>query len=294
MRGQVLKEKAAAGKATRGRVAVAFSSGFFGFFAHAGFLSAIRALGVAPSAYGGSSSGAIVAAMAAAGMEEGDIEETLRRLRKSSFWDPDPWRVLLAGGLRLFRGYTGYLKGERFARLLRVLPARRFEELPFPLAVAATNLTEKSASIFTEGDLVKAVQASGAVPGLFKPVEIDGAWYADGGIACKAPVRAVAALARPDRVIVHFIGSQNLNDDPNSFLKKRLTPWHIHYAAGNIARQEAYKMELEMVRMGGVEVIEVETHAPALGPNNLQEGFRAYRIAKEEALRALSPRVSGW
>ena len=52
------------------RLGIAFSSGFFGFFAHAGFLAGIRESGITPSAYTGASSGAIVAAMAASGMDD--------------------------------------------------------------------------------------------------------------------------------------------------------------------------------------------------------------------------------
>jgi len=44
---------------TQPRLGVAFSSGFFGFFAHAGFLAALRELEITPSAYSGASSGAI-------------------------------------------------------------------------------------------------------------------------------------------------------------------------------------------------------------------------------------------
>ena len=95
---------------TEAGIGVAFSSGFFGFFAHAGFLAAVRRLGIAPIAYAGASSGAIVAAMAASGMTDAAIRETLFRVRKSDFWDPDPWHRIAGSALRLFRGYTGYLR----------------------------------------------------------------------------------------------------------------------------------------------------------------------------------------
>ena len=52
------------------RIGVVFSSGFFGFFAHAGFLAALRDRNIQPSGYAGASSGAIIAAMAASNMSE--------------------------------------------------------------------------------------------------------------------------------------------------------------------------------------------------------------------------------
>ncbi len=270
------------------RSGVAFSSGFFGFFAHAGFLAAIREAEIRPSAYAGASSGAIVAAMAASGMSDGAIREMLFGLKKTDFWDPDPWYVVLLNAIRLFRGYTGYLKGDGFARLLTKLPVRRFEECNTPLAISATNLSQRKQTIFTDGDLIRAIQASGSVPILFKPVEMNGSLYLDGGITGKAPVEPLADLCELDRIIVHFIASNNVEEARHGFLRKRLAPWHIQHLAVNVARQEAYQKELAMVRKRGVEVIEIRTESPALSPNSLHKGPEAYNTAKTSAAKLLS------
>jgi len=269
------------------RLGVAFSSGFFGFFAHAGFLAAIREAEIRPSAYAGASSGAIVAAMAASGMNDGAIREMLFGLKKADFWDPDPWHVVLLNAIRLFRGYTGYLKGDGFARLLRKLPVRRFEECDTALAISATNLSQRKQTVFTDGDLIKAIQASGSVPILFKPVAMNGSLYLDGGITGKAPVEALANLCELDKIIVHFIASNNVEEGRHRFLRKRFSPGHIQHLAINIARQEAYQKELEMVRMRGIEVIEIRTESPALNPNSLDRGPEVYNIAKASALKHL-------
>jgi NTE family protein len=270
------------------KIGLVFSSGFFGFFAHAGFLAAIRELEITPVGYAGSSSGAIVAAMAASGMDDHAIREMLFSVRKEDFWDPDPWHVILKKATKFFRGYSGYLKGEKFARLLERIPARRFEDCETPLAIAATNLTEKKGTVFTRGNLVKAIQASGAVPMLFKPVEIDGSLYVDGGVVDKAPLKAIADLVDLDKIIIHFIASGNVGKNGNGFLEKRMSPWHVQYLAVNIARQEAYERQLEILDTRGVEVIEVKTDAPAVGPNKLNKGPAAYETAKAAALKILS------
>ena len=269
------------------RLGVAFSSGFFGFFAHAGFLAAIRDAEIAPVAYAGASSGAIVAAMAASGMSDGAVREMLFGLKKADFWDPDPWRLVLLNAIRLFRGYTGYLKGDGFARLLTKLPVRRFEECDKPLAISATNLSQRKQTVFTDGDLIKAIQASGSVPVLFKPVELNGSLYLDGGITGKAPVEALANLCELDKIIVHFIASNNVEEGRHRFLRKRFSPWHMQHLAINIARQEGYQKEIEMVQMRGIEVIEIRTESPALSPNSLDRGSEAYNIAKASALKLL-------
>jgi NTE family protein len=272
-----------------GRAAVVFSSGFFGFFAHAGVLSALRALSIRPIGYAGTSSGAIVAAMAASGMDDQSIRTLLFNLKKSDFWDPNPFLSLIRDGLRGFKGTRGYLRGQGFARLLSALPVNRMEDCPKPLAISATNLTERKETVFTRGDLAKAVQASGAVPILFEPVNIDGILYLDGGIVNKAPVQTVVALWAPETVIVHYIPSHNLERSGNQFLEKRLTPFRIHHLATNIARHEAYLNQLERVRAQGVRLIEIRTKTPPVGPTSLKtRGHEAYELALKTALDRLA------
>ena len=72
-----------------------------------------------------------------------------------------------------------------------------------------------------------------------------------------------------------------------------MTPWHIQHLAVNISRQTAYERQCELARQMGVEVIEVRTHAPAVGPNRLEKGLVAYRKAKEETIRVLGAEGGG-
>jgi NTE family protein len=225
--------------------------------------------------------------MAASGMSTSAIREVLFSLRKRDFWDPDPWPSVLSHALRFFRGYTGYLRGDGFARLLQRLPARTFEECDTPLAISATDLTAKKEVIFTAGNLIQAIQASGSVPILFKPTVINGALCCDGGIVGKAPVEALGNLCDLDVILVHFIASGNVEQSAHAFLKKRFTPWHIQHLAVNIARQKAYQKEVELVRSRGVDVIEVRTDAPSISPGRLERGTDAYETARNTALKIL-------
>jgi len=138
------------------RMGVVFSSGFFGFFAHAGFLAALRDRNIRSSGYAGASSGAIIAAMAASDMSDHTIRDILLGLKKSDFWDPDPMPLILKGALKLFRGYSGYLRGKGFARLLEHIPITQIEDCPVSLVITATNLTLlKEKNFFTRGSLTK-------------------------------------------------------------------------------------------------------------------------------------------
>ncbi|MCA9643918.1 MAG: patatin-like phospholipase family protein, partial [Myxococcales bacterium] len=64
------------------------SSGFFGFFAHAGVLRALERAELTPRAVSGSSAGALVTGLWAAGLGAEAIEDELMRLERDHFWDP--------------------------------------------------------------------------------------------------------------------------------------------------------------------------------------------------------------
>ena len=67
---------------------LALSSGFFGFYAHVGFLKALDELNIKPTAYAGTSAGAIVAAAAAREFTVKEIEKLILGISRKEFWDP--------------------------------------------------------------------------------------------------------------------------------------------------------------------------------------------------------------
>ena len=115
-----------------------------------------------------------MAACAAAGMNAEAIRNLLYSLKKEDFWDPEPWYKTVVAALRLFRGWAGYLKGERFNRLLmKTLPVRNFEELNTPCVIVGCNLSRHKKEVFSNGSIADAVQASGTIPWIFKFKNID-------------------------------------------------------------------------------------------------------------------------
>ena len=71
------------------RVGLALSAGFFGFYAHAGMLAALEQAGLAPAAVSGSSAGAMIGAMFAAGVDAADVAGILRETRRDDFYYVD-------------------------------------------------------------------------------------------------------------------------------------------------------------------------------------------------------------
>ncbi len=169
------------------------SSGFFGFFAHAGFVSALEASNLLPARISGSSAGALVAGVWASGRTMGELSESLFRLDRESFWDP---------GMGM-----GLLKGTRFAELLDdFLLAKTFETCRGPLTISVFDLKQMRTRVISEGDLIPAIRASCCFPGLFHPVRLDGRWSIDGGVLDRP---GLAGVEKNERVLYHHLRSRS-------------------------------------------------------------------------------------
>lgn len=270
------------------KIGVVFSSGFFGFYAHAGCLQAIEEMGIKPVGYGGTSSGAIVAAYAAAGMSAREIGSLLLGLKKRDFWDPEPWYKTAAAALKLFKGWPGYLVGAKFNRLLvGTLPVRNFEDLSVPCVIAGCNLTRHKNEVFTSGSIADAVQASGTIPWIFKFKEIGRDLFLDGGLVDKVPLEALAERIDAEAIIVHYIASHNLGNAPHSFLSKMFPPQKAYSLAMSIARQEHYRSQLKLVRQRGITVIELTPSLPRVTPDRLHAGRSAFDAAYKHTIAVL-------
>lgn len=165
------------------------SSGFFGFFAHCGVLLALEEAGLAPARVRGSSAGALISGLWAAGLPAAAIAEELSQLTRADFWDPKPGIGLLRGGL--------------FDRKLRsMLPVARFEQCRVPVSMSIFDLLAVRTKIVATGDLAPAIRASCALPGLFQPVWIDQRPHLDGGIADRSGLKLAP---HAERTLYHHL-----------------------------------------------------------------------------------------
>lgn len=170
------------------------SSGFFGFYAHAGVLKALIENNHAPSSVSGASAGALVASLWASGMKIDDIEYALFALKRAQFWDPiSP---------------LGLLRGKKFMHMLReMMPEKTFETCRTKLAVSAFDVFSFKTKVFDSGNLTPAVYASCAVPGLFQPAWIGGRPYYDGGLLDRP---GLLGAPKNCRILYHHLLSRRL------------------------------------------------------------------------------------
>ena len=171
---------------------LSLSSGFFGFFAHAGFIKALEEISLKPKLIVGSSAGALTAACYASGRTADEMIKELTQIKKSDFWD-------------IGFGF-GLVRGDKMEKLFSRFMAPDFSQLKTPLHISAFDVFALSTKTLTTGSVAKAVRASCAVPGLFHPVRIENRTYVDGGVADKM---GLSNVQRDDFILCHSLGSTN-------------------------------------------------------------------------------------
>lgn len=172
--------------------------------AHVGVLKVLEGAGIPVHVIAGTSMGAIVGALSAAGKSGAEIEaEVLRQGKLNS--------MLNLIDVRMIRG--GLLKGKRIRNLLADLLGGEttFADLPKPLAVAVTDYNTGRELILREGNVADAVRASMSVPGLFEPVQIGDYQLLDGGMLDNVPVAAAQALGATKLIAVDVLPNFRLN-----------------------------------------------------------------------------------
>jgi NTE family protein len=108
------------------------------------------------------------------------------------------WRSLL--GLLGFRDHIADSRGLR-ALLERHLLYREFDETAIPLFVICAELHTGAEVVLSQGQIIEAVLASTAIPGVFPPVRIGGRTLIDGVVAGGTPIGTAARLGAA-RVVV--------------------------------------------------------------------------------------------
>jgi len=166
-------------------------------FAHIGVLRTLAAHGIRPDVIAGTSIGAVVGGLFAAG-ELDAFEDWCRQLTRR--------RVL--GYLDFRFGGSGLISGSRLASKLEgTIGNTSFADLPLRLAAIATEIGTGHEIWLTRGRVSEAMAASYALPGIFPPQLIGGRWLMDGAMVNPLPISAARALGA--RLVI----AVNLNAD---------------------------------------------------------------------------------
>ena len=188
-------------------VAIALGSSFLGFPTHHGFLRQMVADGWAPDEISGSSAGAIVAGLYAAGVDLKDIEalfkrRTLKACFRELFMTPRAIGTLIG-----WPGCAAIFVGKKLGIVLReFVGERRIEDCTkAKLHLAVTNLRTSRVELRTQGPLVETILASCALPGVIAPRRIDGELLWDGGLGSSVPVEPFLGKSPATHIAAHSI-----------------------------------------------------------------------------------------
>jgi NTE family protein len=178
-------------------IGVAFGGGAARGWAHIGVLQALIEAGIRPSVVAGTSIGAVVGGCHVADRLDHLIDFARGLTRRKVF-----------GYFDLNLNGSGLINGERLNIVLRdAIGDMRIEELPVHFTAVATEIGSGHEVWLSRGDLVDAVRASYAIPGVFRPVSLDGRWLFDGALVNPIPVTVCRALG------AQYVIAVNLNAD---------------------------------------------------------------------------------
>lgn len=173
-------------------VGVALGGGGAKGLAHLPLLEVFDDLGIVPAHIAGTSIGAIVGSLYATGMSARDARARIEELTTR---DAGPLADLMGGtslkwlkyiGIEWERG--GILDTDAFLEhLAGLIGVTHFEELRIPLSIVATAFWAREEVVIQSGEIVPAVRASMALPGIFQPVLRDGQVLVDGGATNPVP-----------------------------------------------------------------------------------------------------------
>ncbi len=176
-------------------IGVALSGGGAAALAHAGVLAELTAAGIAVHYVAGTSAGAMVGAAYAANRLAAFRKVMCGLTRRRILWLFDPtWP------------HSGLLEGRRALELIRPYVGERIEDLPHRYAAVATDLHSGAEVVLRHGDVLEAIRASIAIPGLFTPQPWHGRWLVDGGLVDPLPVGVARQLGAQFVIAVSVLG----------------------------------------------------------------------------------------
>lgn len=158
------------------KIGLVLSGGGVRGVAHLGAIKALHEMGIEPDIVSGTSAGSIVSTMYAAGHSLDSIFEV--------FTNTSIFKMTHFATLK-----PGFIDSDKFSSIFHpFFPENDFSNLKKKCYVTATDIIRGRSRTFFEGEIIRPLLASCAVPVVFTPVEINGTLFTDGGALNNFPV----------------------------------------------------------------------------------------------------------
>jgi NTE family protein len=165
-------------------VALVLSSGGARGVAHIGIIEGLLEEGYEISSISGSSMGAVVGGVYAAG-----------KLPEFKKWISNLDKIDVFKLMDFTFSSQGFVRGDKvFNEMKKFVSDCNIEELNIPLSIIATDITNNKEVVFQSGKLFTALRASAAIPSVLKPSYINGIEHVDGGVCNPIPIAHVLRI----------------------------------------------------------------------------------------------------
>lgn len=162
-------------------VALVLSSGSARGFVHIGAIEALERAGYEITSVAGTSMGALIGGMYAAG-KLAEIKDWLVSLDRKKVFQLVDFSFSL----------NHVVKGRRVMdAIAEIVPDTDISQLPIPFCAVAADVQHGEEIDFREGSLLKAVRASISLPSILRPMHTDGRILIDGGAVNPIPLNRV-------------------------------------------------------------------------------------------------------
>ncbi|GGE88338.1 NTE family protein [Chishuiella changwenlii] len=218
------------------KVGVVLSGGGAKGYAHVGALKKIEEAGIKIDYIGGTSMGAIIGGLYAAGYTPDQLQKIMYQLDITSLITQNKNRAEIPFFDKSYKEKyilelpfdnfkltipNAFSKGQGPLDLLTYLfrPVHNiddFNQLPTPFVCIGTNIETGEEKVFRSGFLPRVVLASGAYPTMLDPVNIDGKIYVDGGVVNNFPVKEVKDMGADIIIGVELGDGLQKGDELNS------------------------------------------------------------------------------
>ncbi len=276
-------------------MALALGAGGARGYAHIGAIQVLEERGFEVATVAGSSMGAVVGGIYAAG-----------KLPEFTDWALSLTQREVLRLLDLSFTAPGAIRAEKvLARVRELVGPVMIEDLEVPFTAVATDLLTRREVLFQRGPLDVAIRASIALPGIFTPVMLDGRLLADGGLMDPIPIAPTASVASDVTIAISLGGERQGPRDPaaghDAGERRPIDEW-----VGRFRRGAAQAIDSELVRSAfswrpRSDTASREEHAPpdrSLELDTLPSGLSRFEVMNHalEAMQAVvaSYRLAGF
>lgn len=191
------------------KIGIALGGGAARGYAHIGVLNAIDELGIPISYVSGTSIGSFIGALYASDNLKTFEKEirTKNSFMKDVLFKLDPVFPKLS-----------IMNGNEVIKIFKELSdIRTFEELNIPLTTVATDIINNKKIESNKGDLINAIKASIAIPGVLAPTYVDENLCVDGGLIDPVPLQSIIEMGSNRTIAVNLYGLQSSEKNDNKY-----------------------------------------------------------------------------